>query len=56
MLACVMGEGIEAMSETIPQEGSAPYQKQWWLTSALAIGMAVQLKHTVLAHKSEWGS
>jgi hypothetical protein len=50
------GEGIEAMSETIPQqEGSAPHQKQQQLTSALAIGMVVQLRHTVLACKSRWG-
>ena len=50
------GEGIEAMSETIPQqEGSAPHRKQWRLTSALAIGVAVWLGHTILARESGWG-
>jgi len=47
------GEGIEAMSETIPQQkGSAPHRKQQQLTSALAIGVAVWLGHTVLTCES----
>ena len=45
------------MSETIPQqEGSAPHQKQRQLTSVLAIGVAVQLGHTVLVCESGQGS
>ena len=50
------GEGVETMLETIPQQtGSAPHQKQVLLTSTLAIGLAVRLRYTVLAHESGQG-
>jgi len=51
------GEGIEAMSETIPQQkGSAPHRQQRRLTFMLAIGVVVRLGHTVLARESGQGS
>ncbi len=50
------GEGVETMLETIPQQtGSAPHRKQVPLTSALAIGLVVRLRYTVLAHESGRG-
>jgi hypothetical protein len=49
-------EGIKAISETIPQQkGSAPHRKQVRLTSALAVGVVVRLRHTVLARESGRG-